>query len=281
MTRNLTPGPSAESLQPEPLLTPAEVADMFRCATCGHATSKLRRARCAACYRRYREGKPGLPRRPTLEPRIAKLTRSVPNTSATFAARVLGYVDVSGDCWEWTGTLDANGYGIVGRGIREARNVAAHRAVWMLLVGPIPADMEYDHLCRVHECVNPDHGEIVTPEENKRRGYGMATRWAKRTHCSSGHLLDGRLGGRGGSDKSRYCKTCARQRRAEEYVPQPKAPATHCQRGHPFTVENSYTPPSGSRTCRRCKADRQRSTRAAQRVTRHRVPAEAHGGCSP
>lgn len=137
--------------------------------------------------------------------------RGIPRASGTFAERVFTNVDASGDCWEWTGTLDDAGYGILGRGRRGSGNIPAHCAVYQLLVGPIPDGMHYDHLCRNHACVNPDHGEIVTPEENKRRGYGIARLHAQRTHCGKGHPLDGMTGGRGSARKHRYCKTCKRE----------------------------------------------------------------------
>lgn len=34
---------------------------------------------------------------------------------------------------------------------------------------------------------------------------------------------------------------------------------THCVRGHAFTDANTYRPPSGQRTCRKCKAARRRT----------------------
>jgi len=143
---------------------------------------------------------------------VARLFKVVPRTSSSFAQRVFSKIDASGDCWEWTGTLDGAGYGVLGRGPRGAGNVGAHRAVFELLVGEIPPGMQYDHLCRNHRCVNPDHGEIVTPAENKRRGYSVARLHAERTHCLYGHPLDGMTGGRGGTSRHRYCKTCARQK---------------------------------------------------------------------
>ncbi|MER7063953.1 HNH endonuclease signature motif containing protein [Streptomyces albidoflavus] len=138
--------------------------------------------------------------------------RGIPRASESFAERVFSKIDASGDCWEWGGTLDDQGYGIVGRGRRGSGLIAAHRAVYELLVGSIPDGMHYDHLCRNHACVNPDHGEIVTPEENKRRGYSIARLHAQRTHCAEGHPLDGMTGGRGSPRKHRYCTTCARER---------------------------------------------------------------------
>lgn len=76
-------------------------------------------------------------------------------------------IDARGVCWEWTGARSRNGYGNVKI---KGRNQVAHRAVWELLVGPIPAGLQLDHLCRNKGCVMPDHLEPVTPKENTRRG---------------------------------------------------------------------------------------------------------------
>lgn len=77
-------------------------------------------------------------------------------------------VTVTTDCWLWTGTMSRTGYGRVSIGGRE---IGAHRAVYEALVGPVPDGMQLDHLCRVTQCVNPDHLEPVTIGENIRRGH--------------------------------------------------------------------------------------------------------------
>lgn len=171
----------------------------------------------------------------------------VPRTSATFAARVFSFVDASGDCWEWTGARDPKGYGVVGRGPRDSGKMQAYCAVWQLLVGPIPEGMQYDHLCRNHSCVNPDHGEIVTLEENLRRGYGLSALCSKRSTCGKGHPLDGTKKGRNGR-LHRYCLTCAREARKE--------PRTRCKNGHDFTPETVSIGKNGGRYCRICMASR-------------------------
>jgi hypothetical protein len=58
--------------------------------------------------------------------------------------------------------------------------------VYELLVGPIPAGLVIDHLCRVPSCMNPAHLEPVTNAENIRRGYAAR---GLLTHCSKGHEL--------------------------------------------------------------------------------------------
>ncbi len=69
-------------------------------------------------------------------------------------------------CWHWTGSRVHNGYGLFWIG---GSNVRAHRAMYELMVGPIPAGLDLDHLCRVRHCVNPEHLEPVTRAENLRR----------------------------------------------------------------------------------------------------------------
>jgi hypothetical protein len=141
----------------------------------------------------------------------------VPGTSSTFVARLFAGIDFSGDCWEWT-RATSKGYGVVGRGSRSAGLEQAHRAVWMLLVGPIPDGLILDHLCRNTLCCNPDHLEPVTPAVNKARGYGMSVLHSMRDTCAQGHPKDGRLGARGGKATHRYCKTCARRNSRRQYL---------------------------------------------------------------
>jgi hypothetical protein len=191
---------------------------------------------------------------------VAALFLDVPGASPSFARRVFSYIDFSGDCWEWAGTRNRDGYGVIGLSGRGSPVVLAHRAVWMLLIGAIPDTKEYDHLCRNHRCVNPDHGEIVTPQVNKARGFGAAVLHAKRDTCPYGHLKDGRRGARGSKRTDRYCKTCARRNRMARY--EPKGPKTECLRGHAFTAENTYIDKRGHRNCKTCKIERQREVRA-------------------
>lgn len=94
-----------------------------------------------------------------------------------------------GQCWLWTGGKKGKGYGVFSF-MRGFGSVMAHRVSYELAKGPIPAELEIDHLCMVKPCVNPDHLEAVTSEENGRRaalaqGYAEAENLPR---CISGHL---------------------------------------------------------------------------------------------
>ncbi len=70
-------------------------------------------------------------------------------------------------CWIWQRGRQARGYGTTSR---DGKMIYAHRALWERAHGPIAPGTELDHLCRVHECVNPDHLEPVTHKTNMERG---------------------------------------------------------------------------------------------------------------
>lgn len=115
-----------------------------------------------------------------------------------------------GCCWLWTSGLDGAGYGMF------SEQGAAHRFAYELLVGPIPAGLQLDHLCRVPACVRPSHLEPVSHAENIRRG-------------ASGPLSDLRP---------------------------PKPWPTHCFNGHELTARNTAIREGNRPVCRRCSSDR-------------------------
>ena len=84
-------------------------------------------------------------------------------------------------CWNYTGTIGTRGYG-------QIKKTTAHRWYYEQLVGPVDASLEVDHLCRNKTCVNPDHLEPVTPDENKRRMYRLPGTCARR-HPQPGKSL--------------------------------------------------------------------------------------------
>jgi len=123
-------------------------------------------------------------------------------------------------CWLWSGADSGKGYGKFWDG---ERLTLAHRYAYERHVGPIPDGLQIDHLCRVRCCVNPDHLEAVTQQENVRRGEA-GKYLSDRSHCQRGHAYDAfntiRERGR------RVCRSCKRAwergRRARQRVEERK-----------------------------------------------------------
>ncbi len=127
--------------------------------------------------------------------------------------------DVAGPCRHHVGALNSEGYGYVrtyvnGQPLRQM----AHRIAWEQAHGPIPEGLELDHLCRVRDCVNPDHLEPVTPSVNMERAWQHREGY-RPPACPRGHIYDDantityQRPGRATADRA--CRTCERARDAK------------------------------------------------------------------
>lgn len=130
-------------------------------------------------------------------------TRKRTRYKYTVQEAVWDKITVTGFCWLWEGYVDAHGYGYAAY---QGKNHRAHRHVYELLVGEIPKGLVLDHLCRVRNCVNPDHLEPVTHKENLMRGYTHARANSEKTHCAQGHEYTPENTYR--EKLQRVCKTC-------------------------------------------------------------------------
>lgn len=110
------------------------------------------------------------------------------------------------DCIVWTGAVNGKGYPCFAV---AGRSQLAHRLAWEDARGPIPEDMTIDHTCRVRNCVNVDHLELVSGAENNRRA-----------RVSAGYFVGGQCGrGHDLTDESTktskrgrlICKPCAQE----------------------------------------------------------------------
>lgn len=112
------------------------------------------------------------------------------------------------ECWPWRGRLNEAGYG---RYATRSLCMRAHRLAYTLLVGPIPAGLQIDHLCRNRACVNPAHLEPVTQRENILRGTALSAQRARQTHCKRNHAFTASNTYRDSKGR-RVCITCRRAR---------------------------------------------------------------------
>lgn len=135
---------------------------------------------------------------------------------ASIQDRIMSHVTTSDTgCWLWTKSVTSGGYARVKH---EGRTHAAHRLLYELTIGSVPADLELDHICRVRRCVNPAHLEPVTPRENTMRApTAPAAINAAKTRCDHGHPFDA-ANTQIDSRAMRQCRTCRRASVARYYA---------------------------------------------------------------
>lgn len=155
------------------------------------------------------------------------------NLDPTGADRLSQNVRPEGECLRWTGAHTPTGYGQMRIG---GIVMGVHRVAYKLSRGLIPEGMEVDHLCRVRDCVNPDHLEAVTHRENLRRSMNPHLRFDV-TECIEGHPLSGDNLYRY-PDGRRQCRTCrvvnqSNWKRAADY-----GSSTACECGLDTTPSN-------------------------------------------
>jgi len=95
-------------------------------------------------------------------------------------------IDRETGCWVWARSVGTHGYGVAWDN-RTRRKTTAHRYVYEILVGPIPAGLTLDHLCRNRLCVRPAHLEPVTHRTNIRRGTSPNIVASRTGVCRNGH----------------------------------------------------------------------------------------------
>lgn len=120
-------------------------------------------------------------------------------------------------CWEWEGSRDKDGYGMIWV-VNEQR---AHRASYAIHVKPIPKGLWVLHKCDNPPCVNPDHLFLGDHRINTQDA------------VDRNRFRNGWMTGNGVSIKGKF--------------------RTECKRGHLFTKENTCISRKGVRSCRTCK----------------------------
>ena len=167
------------------------------------------------------------------------------------------------ECWDGQGWDNGHGYRMARH---EGRVRAVHRLSYEHFIGPIPAGLIVDHLCRNRACWNPLHLEAVTNKENILRGESPPARNARKDSCPQcGGPYTQQAGGR-------RCLRCKQERRtdtARKGVGR-AGDRSECPKGHPYSEENTYLArrKDGTikqRMCRECMRERARQWRARRK----------------
>ena len=110
-------------------------------------------------------------------------------------------------CWAWAGEMNKNGYA----SLRKLHTrTLIHREAWRFFI-PLNEGDVLDHLCRNRGCSNPRHMDLVTRQENTKRGQSPSALKAKQHYCKRGHpLVPGNLMPR--KDGRRDCALCRKER---------------------------------------------------------------------
>lgn len=129
-------------------------------------------------------------------------------------------IEITNNCWNWTGKLDSDGYGLS----QDLKNIIgfktnrAHRVAYYIAVKDLISGLTIDHLCRNRRCVNPAHLEEVTNVENVLRGENFTAINARKTHCYNGHPFNEANTYNPPNAKARICRICQTNNNRKWYL---------------------------------------------------------------
>ena len=78
-------------------------------------------------------------------------------------------IDKSGDCWTWTASSNADGYG---RFCLNNKMEYAHRVAYEMEHGPVSRALDIDHTCYNKSCVKPAHLRAASRKQNTENREG-------------------------------------------------------------------------------------------------------------
>jgi len=85
-------------------------------------------------------------------------------------------------CWQWKGSFTKSGYATFNLGSGITSRV--HKILYELTVKKVSDKLELNHLCCNKGCINPNHLEEITHQENQLKGGSLLT---QQGFCKNGH----------------------------------------------------------------------------------------------
>lgn len=95
--------------------------------------------------------------------------------------------DATPGCWEWTGARVPQGYGLIKR--KDGAQLRAHRVVYELVYGEIPAGMFVCHRCDNPRCVRPSHLFLGSHADNMADMVAKGRAARQRGNCNGSARL--------------------------------------------------------------------------------------------
>lgn len=122
-------------------------------------------------------------------------------------------------CLLWRGAVNNSGYANF---FLAGKVIALHRMMWVWAnQKEIPQGLDLDHLCRVRNCVAPNHLEPVSRKENVVRGDNS---YEGEEKCRRGHDLTAPNAFLVSKMGSRQCRLCRNERAREVHRENMKNP---------------------------------------------------------
>lgn len=109
-------------------------------------------------------------------------------------------------CWEWTGSLTAQGYGRVRF---ASKDCTLHRLIFKLHTHIDINGLDVHHTCENRKCCNPLHLKAMSRSEHIETEHSQS----KKTVCKSGHVYDEANTYYRKDREGRECRSCQKIRR--------------------------------------------------------------------
>src|SRR5438045_2935004 len=97
------------------------------------------------------------------------------NKNFTYMNKFWEKVNITENCWIWTGRKDKDGYGLFKN--RKYKISRAHRFAFLITHGKLTANLFVCHTCDNTSCVRPSHLFEGTCKENVQDSIKKGTKW--------------------------------------------------------------------------------------------------------